>query len=388
MQISEKVMKLGTESAFEVLTRAEHLKKQGRDIINLGIGQPDFLTAEHIVEAAVKALKDGFHGYTPAQGIESLREAVSEQYHYRYGLSVNPNNVLITPGGKPVIFFVASFFGDKNAEILYPNPGFPIYRSVIDFSGAKGVSYPILEEYNFSINAELVLDKISSKTRLLILNSPHNPTGSVSQKKELEKLVEGLLEYPDVAILSDEIYSQMYFDNLTHTSMIQFPEIQNRLITLDGWSKTYAMTGWRLGYSIWPDRLIERATRFAINTHSCVNGFVQMAGIAALRGPQESLSEMMMAFEKRRNFLVAKLNSIDKLSCTNPLGAFYAFPNIRKTGKDSIELQHELLENTGVATIAGASFGSFGEGYIRISFANSYERIKDAANRIEAYLSG
>lgn len=387
MKISAKVTGLGTESAFEVLARVEQLNKQGQDIINLSIGQPDFLTSDNIVEAAVKALRDGMHGYTPAPGLLSLREAVSERNYEEFGMSVDPNNVLITPGAKPVIFIVASMLGGDGHEILYPDPGFPIYESVINFSGAKAVPYPLLENENFSINTNMILDRITEKTTLLILNSPHNPTGSVSKQKELEKLIKALIDHPNISILSDEIYSKMYFDDLTHTSIIQYPEIKDRAIILDGWSKTYAMTGWRLGYSIWPDKLIEIATRFAINTHSCVNGFVQMAGVEALKGPQTGIENMMVAFEKRRNYLVSRLNTIDNISCITPKGAFYAFPNIIKTGKNSLKLQYELLENAGVATLAGASFGKRGDGFLRISYANSLENIEAAINRIESYLS-
>ena len=380
-------MGLGTESAFEVLDRVERLKKQGRDIINLRIGQPDFLTSDTIVEAAVKALRDGVHGYTPAPGLVSLREAVSERYYEEFGMSIDPNNVLITPGAKPVLFIVASMLGGDGHEILYPDPGFPIYESVIKFSGAKAVSYPLLEKENFSINTSMILDRITEKTRLLILNSPHNPTGSVSKQKELEELIETLIDHPNIGILSDEIYSKMYFDDLKHTSIVQYPEIKDRAIILDGWSKTYAMIGWCLGYSIWPDKLIEIATRYAINTHSCVNGFVQIAGVEALKGPQNGIDHMMVAFEKRRNFLVSRLNTIENISCITPKGAFYAFPNIFKTGKSSLKLQCELLEKAGVATLAGVSFGKRGEGFLRISYANSLENIEAAINRIESYLS-
>lgn len=386
MQISNRVVNLGTESAFEVLAKAEDLTKQGADIINLGIGQPDFLTSEHIVEAAVKALRDGVHGYTPAQGIKILREAVSEKYFREHHVSVDPNNVLITPGGKPVIFFVVCMFGNEEAEILYPNPGFPIYQSVINYSGAKAVPYPLIEADGFSIDADTILNKITPKTRLLILNSPHNPTGAVSDEVQVKKLIDGLIKFPDIAILSDEIYSKIYFDNLTHFSMIECPEIQDRLIVLDGWSKAYAMTGWRLGYSIWPKQLIDLAIKLAINTHSCVSGFIQIAGMRALTEPQNNVDSMVREFEERRKVLVNGLNAIESINCGMPKGAFYAFPNIQKTGKSSTLLQNELLERAGVALLSGSSFGSFGEGYLRVSYANSLNNIENAIERISNYL--
>ena len=385
MLISKRVMSLGTESAFEVLKQAEQLKKQGRNIINLGIGQPDFKTSQNIVEAAVKAMRDGMHGYTPAPGIEELREAVSEKYLVEHQISLDPNNVLITPGGKPVIFFVTLMFGDHDSEILYPDPGFPIYESVINFSGARAIPYPLSEKEGFSITAHAILDRITPKTKLLILNSPHNPTGSVSSKKEISKLIAGLVNHPNISILSDEIYSKIYFDSKAYTSMVQFPETRDRTIILNGWSKSYAMTGWRLGYSIWPKNLVEKAIKFAINTHSCVNGFVQIAGVEALRGSQDELKNMIMIFRKRRDMMVSGLNSIRNISCVNPKGAFYVFPNIKKTGKTSLNLQDDLLNQEGVALLAGSSFGSKGEGYLRISYANSMENIEIALERMKNY---
>tara|TARA_B100001115_G_C15776714_1_gene381665 strand:- start:248 stop:1099 length:852 start_codon:yes stop_codon:yes gene_type:complete len=276
-------------------------------------------------------------------------------------------------------------FGDDDSEILYPDPGFPIYESVINCSGARAISYPLSEREGFSITADEILDRITSKTKLLILNSPHNPTGAVSSKKEIKKLIAGLINYPNIGILSDEIYSKIYFDNLTHASLIQFPEIRERTIILDGWSKSYAMTGWRLGYSIWPKTLIENATRFAINTHSCVNGFVQMAGLEALNGSQDYLKNMIVTFRKRRDVIVNGLNSIRNISCVNPKGAFYVFPNIRKTCKNSLALQDDLLNQEGIALLAGSSFGSKGEGYLRLSYANSMENIEIALERMKSY---
>ena len=290
MRLSDKMNRLGTETAFEVLARAEALNDSGRNIINLGIGQPDFKTPDHIVEAAIKALRDGHHGYTPAPGIPELREAVAADIVKNRGIEVDPKQVLVVPGGKVTMFFAILMFGEAGAEILYPNPGFPIYESVIEFSGAKAVPIPLLEEHEFSFVADDVLNQITPRTRLVILNSPANPTGGIVPKEEIDKLVTGLAEYPDVAILSDEIYARMCYDGHDHISLLHYPEIRNRLILLDGWSKTYAMTGWRMGYSIWPTTLIEQATRLAVNCHSCVNASVQYAGLAALQGPQDSVT--------------------------------------------------------------------------------------------------
>ncbi len=383
---NDAIGRIGTESAFEVLARAKHLETQKRSIINLGIGQPDFATPEHIVEAAVKALRDGHHGYTPANGIPALREAVAADVHRRLDVAVDPGRVLIVPGGKVTMFFAVLMFGQPGVEILYPDPGFPIYASVIDFSGAKGVPIPLLERNGFGFSAEDVLSRITPATRLIILNSPANPTGGVCERAEVDKLVAGLRRHPEIAILSDEIYGQMLYDGRTHVSLLQYPELSERLILLDGWSKTYAMTGWRLGYAIWPTALVEAATRLAINCHSCVNAAAQYAGVAALTGPQEAVANMVTAFAARRRVVVDELNAIPGLSCVEPGGAFYVFPNITGTGLSAKELEVKLLEEAGVATIAGTSFGQHGEGYLRLSYANSIENIRDATARIRKWL--
>jgi len=377
-----RMQRLGTETAFEVLAHAEALARQGRDIINLGIGQPDFKTPEHIVEAAIKALRDGHHGYTPAPGIPALRESVSADLHARHGVEVDPNNVVAVPGGKVTMNFAITMFGEPGAEILYPNPGFPIYESMINFSGATAVPYALLEEEGFAFDTEALLALVNENTRLIILNSPANPTGGVVPKAVFDRLVEGLLEFPQVAILSDEIYSCMLFDDQRHVSLLQYPEIAERVIMLDGWSKTYAMTGWRLGYAVWPESLVGHATRLAVNCHSCVNASTQYAGIAALQGEQSAVVEMVQAFDERRDVVVKGLNAIEGVSCQMPGGAFYVFPNITATGKSSQALQRQLLEENGVATIAGTSFGAYGEGYVRISYANSLENIEAALKRM------
>ncbi len=380
------MQRLGTESAFEVLARAKALEAGGKSVINLGIGQPDFQTPDHIVEAAIKALRDGHHGYTPANGIPELREAVAADIDRRLGVQVNPGHVVVVPGGKVTMFFAIMMFGDSSSEILYPNPGFPIYESAINFSGAKAVPIPLLEKNGFSFSADDVLSRITPATRLLILNSPANPTGGVTPKAEMDRLVAGLAAHPQVTILSDEIYSQLLYDGREHVSLLSYPEIRDRLIMLDGWSKTYAMTGWRLGYAVWPAKLVDLATRLAINSHSCVNASAQYAGIAALEGPQDAVTEMRIAFDARRRVVVEGLNKLPKISCIEPGGAFYAFPNIQETGKSAKELETALLENAGVAAIAGTSFGQHGEGYLRLSYANSTENILEALARMENWL--
>ena len=378
---------LGTETAFTVLAKANKLASEGQDIINLGIGQPDFKTPEHIVEAAIKALKDGHHGYTQSTGIPHLREAVSNDIKKRYNENVSPDNIMIVPGGKVIIFFSAMLMGEKNKEILYPNPGFPIYESAINYSGAKSIPYQLREDKGFSFSAEDILNKINTNTSLIIINSPANPTGGLVPKSELEKLVKGLEKYPDVVLMSDEIYDQFCFGENEFTSMLQFPEIRDRLIILNGWSKTYAMTGWRLGYGIFPLKLYEIAEKLAVNIHSCVNSSAQYAALEALNGPQNCVSEMNNHFKRRANLMFNGLNEIKGFSCQKPNGAFYCFPNITGTGKNSTEIQNILLDNLGVASVAGTSFGEYGEGYIRLSCANSDSAIEEAITRIKGFFN-
>ena len=388
MQPAHRMSALGTETAFEVLARAEALRAQGRDVINLGIGQPDFKTPGHIVEAAVQALRDGHHGYTPSPGIPALREAVAADLLTHRGVEVDPARIMVVPGGKVTMFFAIMMFGEPGTEILYPNPGFPIYESVIRFSGATPVPIPLLEEKDFSFDAEEVLSQITGRTRLLIVNSPANPTGGAIPRAEMDRLVAGLAAHPHVAVMSDEIYARMCYDGAQHASLTGYPEIADRLILLDGWSKTYAMTGWRLGYGVWPESLIDGATRLSVNCHSCVNAATQFAGIAALQGPQDQVDTMMTAFDERRHVIVEGLNALPGVTCRMPGGAFYAFPNITGTGMDSATFQRRLLEEAGVAAIAGTSFGAHGEGYVRFSYANSVENIERALERIATLLAG
>lgn len=379
--------RIGEENAFAVLARATQLAAQGRDIINLGIGQPDFRTPDHIVEAAIKALKDGHHGYTPAVGILPLREAVADDLHSRYGVTVSPDEVMIMPGGKPTMFMSILMFGEPGAEIMYPDPGFPIYRSMIEYTGATAVPIPVREENGFAFSAEETLSLITKRTRLIIINSPANPTGGVTPKPQVETFVAGLEKWPDVAVMSDEIYDQLIYDGETHVCLLSYPSIRNRLILLNGWSKTYAMTGWRLGYAIWPGKLYDYARKMAVNLHSCVNAAAQFAGIAALKGPQDAVSKMRNEFDVRRGIVVKGLNDIEGVHCIMPRGAFYAFPNIKATGWKSKPLANALLDEAGVALIGGPDFGELGEGYLRISYANSRENIRNALDRIGNFLA-
>src|SRR6187402_330093 len=379
--------RIGEENAFAVLARATALAAQGRDIINLGIGQPDFRTPDHIVEAAIKALRDGHHGYTPATGIPALREAVATDLHKRFSVEVSPESVMIMPGGKPTMFMSIVMFGEPGVDILYPDPGFPIYRSMIEYTGANPVPVPVREENGFAFSAEETLTLITPKARLLIVNSPANPTGGVTPKSEVDKLVAGLEKFPDVAVMSDEIYDHMVYDGEKHVCLLSYPSIRDRLILLNGWSKTYAMTGWRLGYAVWPGKLHDYARKLAVNLHSCVNAPTQYAGVAALTGPQDAVAKMCAEFDKRRKVVVDGLNKLPGVSCATPKGAFYAFPNVKKTGWKAKALASSLLDETGVATIGGPDFGILGEGYIRVSYANSTENILKALDRMREFLA-
>ncbi len=387
LHLVQSFNRIGEENAFAVLARATELQRQGKDIINLGIGQPDFRTPDHIVEAAIKALRDGHHGYTPATGILPLREAVAADLHKRFNVDVDPELVMIMPGGKVTMFMAILMFGEPGVEIMYPDPGFPIYRSMIEFTGATPVPVPIREENGFAFSADETLALITPKTRLLIVNSPANPTGGVTPKAEIDKLVAGLAKFPDVAIMSDEIYAQMTYDGLKHQTLLAYPEIRDRLILLDGWSKTYAMTGWRMGYSVWPKMLYDAARKLAVNSFSCVNASAQYAGLAALTGPQDEVHKMVAEFDARRKIVVEGLNALPNVTCAVPKGAFYAFPNISRTGWKAKKLASALLEETGVATIGGPDFGVYGEGYIRLSYANSAENIRRALKRMDEFLS-
>ena len=379
--------RIGEENAFAVLARAQALAAQGRDIINLGIGQPDFKTPEHIAEAAIKAIRDGHHGYTAANGIVPLREAVAADLGKRFGAKVSPDEVMIMPGGKPTMFMSILMFGEPGAEIMYPDPGFPIYRSMIEYTGAKPIPVPIREENQFAFSAEETLALITPATRLIILNSPANPTGGVTPKAEVDKLVAGLERWPDVTIMSDEIYDHMVYDGESHVCLLNYPSIRDRLILLNGWSKTYAMTGWRLGYAIWPGKLYDYARKLAVNLHSCVNAPTQFAGPGGADGtagrrPQDGRGVRQAPRDRGRGTEPAA-----GVSCVMPKGAFYAFPNVKRTGWKAKPLASSLLEDSGVALIGGPDFGVLGEGYVRVSYANSTENILKALDRMGEFLS-
>ena len=387
MTLASRMSLLGTETAFEVFAKAKALEAQGKDIVHLHIGAPDFNTPENIVEAGKKALTDGWHKYTPAKGLPDLREAVVENIKEFRGATVNPDNVLIVPGGKPTMFYAMMMFGEPGKEIIYPNPGFPIYESMIHWSGATAVPYGLEEEKGFAFSAESVLALITPKTSLLIVNTPANPTGGIVPRSEMDKLVAGLEKHPHVTVLCDEIYSRQLYDGEEHVSILQYPSMVDRSIMLDGWSKTYAMTGWRLGYGVWPSHLIEHAERIQINSSSCANAVTQVAAIEALRGPQTAVDEMLVSFDARRKIIHEELNAIPGFSCVMPKGAFYAFPNTSGTGISSKVLEDELLNIAGVACLSGASFGAFGEGYMRFSYANSAENIREGLRRVREHLA-
>jgi aspartate aminotransferase len=379
--------RIGEENAFAVLARATQLAAQGRDIINLGIGQPDFSTPPHIVEAAIKALRDGHHGYTSAVGIAPLREAVAADLDRRFREKVSPDEVMIMPGGKVTMYMSILMFGEPGADILYPDPGFPIYRSMIEFTGARPVPVPVREENGFAFSAEETLKLITPQARLLILNSPANPTGGVTPRSEVDKLVLGLERHPNVAVMSDEIYDHLVYDGEAHVCLLSYPSLRDRLILLNGWSKTYAMTGWRMGYAVWPGKLYDYARKLAVNCYSCVNAATQYAGLAALTGPQDDVHKMAAEFDKRRKVVVDGLNRLPGVSCATPKGAFYAFPNVKRTGWKAKPLASALLEDAGVAVIGGPDFGILGEGYMRLSYANSTANILRALDRMGDFLA-
>ena len=376
--------RLGNEGAFEVLVRARELEAQGKEVIHLEIGEPDFPTAPNIVDAAKSALDRGWTHYGPPAGFPELRQAVAEDVGRRRGISVDPAEVVITPGAKPIMFYTILALAEPGDEVLYPDPGFPIYSSMINFVRAMPVPYGMPEERGFDIDVKEIVGKISDRTRLIILNSPNNPTGGMISRAEMETLVEALKDR-EVMVLSDEIYSRLIYSG-EHVTPAAFPEQRDRVIILDGFSKTYAMTGWRLGYGVMRADLARQIALLMTNSNSCTASFTQMAGVEALRGDQSSVSAMLERFRQRREVIVDGLNRIQGFSCLTPQGAFYAFPNIRETGKRSRELADALLNEAGVACLSGTAFGQQGEGYLRFSFANSIENIKKALDRIDTWV--
>jgi aspartate aminotransferase len=381
MRFAAKMDRLGTETAFEVLARARALEAQGRQIIHLEIGEPDFDTPPHIVEAAVRALHEGHTHYSPPAGIPELREAVAEEVARTRHIAVDPRQVVVTPGAKPIMFFSLLALCQEGDEVVYPNPGFPIYESMINFLGAVPVPFPLREENEFRIDREEFPSLVTSRTRLIILNSPQNPTGSVLDQKDLEVIASCAID-SGAMILSDEIYSRILYDG-EHSSVASLPGMAEQTIILDGFSKTYAMTGWRLGYGVMPRQLAEQMAKLIVNSTSCTAAFTQRGGVEALTGPQDAVDHMMAAFRERREVIAEGLNRIPGFHCRPPRGAFYAFPNIKAAGLTSVEMQDYLLEEAGVATLAGTSFGAYGEGFLRLSYANSVPNIRQALKRIE-----
>ena len=380
MRLADRMSLLGTETAFEVLARARALEAKGKKIVHLELGEPDFSTPDHVVEAAVAALRDGWHHYTPSSGIAPLREAIAEEISRTRKIQVEPEEVVVTPGAKPIMFFSLLALVQEGDEVIYPNPGFPIYESMISYAGARPVPVPLREEREFRMDLEELAGLIGSKTRMLILNSPSNPTGSVLQQEDLAEVAK-ILADRDILILSDEIYSHILYEG-THASITSFPGMKERTIILEGFSKTYAMTGWRLGYGVMSPPLAEQITKLMINSNSCTAAFTQMAGIQALRGDHAPVSKMVETFRRRRDRVVELLNGIDGISCGTPRGAFYVFPNVRELTDNSSELATFLLHEAGVAVLGGTAFGQYGEGYLRLSYATSMVILEEGISKI------
>jgi aspartate aminotransferase len=378
---AKRMESLGTETAFEVLAKAKALEKQGKDIVHLEIGEPDFDTPRNIKEAAIKAMNTGYTHYVPSAGIPEFRQAIADYVSKTRNLEVSAEEVVVTPGGKPIMFFTILALVNPGDEVLYPNPGFPIYESLINFVGAKPVPIPLEEKNDFSLDREYVKKMITKKTKLIILNSPENPTGGVLSREDLKVIADCIAHRDDVFVLSDEIYSRIIYDS-KHESITAFPGMKEKTIILDGFSKTYAMTGWRLGYGVMRKDLALKMAQLMTNSNSCTSAFTQMAGIEALNGPQTEEEKMVVEFKRRREVIVEGLNKIKGFACKKPRGAFYVFPNITGTGMDCRKLGDHLLNNAGVAVLPGTSFGKFGEGYLRLSFANSVDNIKKALDRI------
>jgi aspartate aminotransferase len=386
MKLAASLNRLGTESAFSVLAEAKKLEAAGNPMIHLGLGQPDFKTPKHVVEAAKKALDDGHHGYVLSNGILECRQAVTRWIKKRYNAEVDPERITIMPGGKPTMHYAIQCFGEPGAEIIHPTPAFPIYESMINYTGSTAVPYDLTEDKDLKFNADKILSLITDKTRLLILINPNNPTGSFVEKSEIDKLAEGLKKHPHVTILSDEIYSRQIFDGKEMPTFFNYPELRDRLIVLEGWSKAYSMTGWRLGWSFWPEQLVGHINKLLINSVSCVNAAAQFAGIAALDGPDDSIHQMMEKFTQRRKLIYDGLNSLPGIECSLPGGAFYAFPKVIGTGMDGSEFCKRAMHEAGVAIVPGTAFGKTSKDYVRFSFAASQDNISNALENIKKML--
>ncbi len=386
MELAKALNRLGTESAFSVLAEAKKLEAQGKPMIHLGLGQPDFKTPKHVVEAAKKALDDGHHGYVLSNGILECRQSVTRKIKKLYDQDIDPERIIIMPGGKPTMHYAIMCFGEPGAEIIHPTPAFPIYESMINYSGATAVPYDLTEDKDLKFSADKILSLITDKTRLLILINPNNPTGSFVEKAEIDKLAEGLKKFPHVTIFSDEIYSRQIFDDKEMPSFFYYTELRERLIVLEGWSKAYSMTGWRLGWSFWPEHLIEHVNKLLINSVSCVNAAAQFAGIAALDGSDDSIHEMMEKFTLRRKLIYDGLNSLPGVECSLPGGAFYAFPKVIGTGMNGSEFCKRAMHEAGVAIVPGTAFGQTCQDYVRFSFAASRDNISQALENIKKML--
>jgi aspartate aminotransferase len=384
LRLAGRMSRLGTETAFEVLNKARALERQGKSIVHLEIGEPDFDTPANVVEAGIDALRQGWTHYGPSAGLPELRQALAEYVSRTRGVKVSSDEVVVVPGGKPIIFFTILALIDEGDEVIYPNPGFPIYESMIHYVGGRAVPIPLREERDFSLDVNELATLINDRTRLIILNSPENPTGGVLERRDIEQIAK-LIGDRNIMILSDEIYSRLLFDGGRHFSIMSVPGMQERTILLDGFSKTYAMTGWRMGYGVMRADLATHMTRLMTNSNSCTASFTQVAGIEAIRGNQASVDHMRDEFQRRRDVFVAGLNKIKGFSCRMPKGAFYVFPNVTKTGWKSKALADALLEQAGVAALSGTAFGEFGEGYLRFSVANSLENLQQALDRIEEW---
>jgi aspartate aminotransferase len=385
MQLGDRMSRLGTESAFEVLARARSLERQGKSIIHLEIGEPDFPTPPHVVEAGKRALDEGWTKYGPTGGLPELRDTIAAYVSRTRGISVSSENVCVVPGGKPIMFFAMMALIDAGDEVIYPDPSFPIYESMIRFMGATPVPIPLLESRGFSFDLDVLASRLSDKTRLVILNSPANPTGGIIPKEDLKRMAD-LLRPQDLIILSDEIYSRIWYET-EPSSITGFEGMVEKTIILDGFSKTYSMTGWRLGYGVMPTWLADAVNLLTVNSNSCTASFTQRAGIAALEGPQECVTAMVGEFRRRRDTMVSALNDVPGFRCSVPAGAFYAFPNITGTGLTAQELADRLLNDVGVACLSGTAFGAHGAGYLRFSYANSLDNIREGVSRIHGMSS-
>jgi len=386
MKIAKNVNRLGTEAVYNIFAKTKKLTKQGKEIIDLSLGQSDFKSPKHVVDATIKALNEGHHGYTLPNGIIECREAVSRKIKNLYKVEIDTDRIVIMPGGKPTMHYAISFFGEPGAEIMYPDPGFPIYESMINFTGATPIPYNLAQNKDFLINPEQIFSLITDKTQLIIFNNPHNPTGSFTNKNIIDELAKGLEKFPNVVILCDEIYDRLIFDKKEIPTFFNYPNLYERLIILNGWSKTYAMTGWRLGWGVWPENLVDHVFKFCVNNHSCVNTPAQYGAIAALDGPEDHLKKMMGEFEIRRKIIVDGLRSLKGVECSLPGGSFFVFPNVQGTGMDGEKFTQKCLEEAGVAVIPGTAFGKFATHNVRLNFATSKENISKAIEKIDKIL--